>query len=255
LLAIEGIPPPRRPNAAATTPDTVSIVLRTSGGGQRISRSSLAQWSGAYDAETPLLLDLARTGSLVRVLSRSSDGPILRNVQLLTMCVGGPIGSEPWTQEEYVTDASGGADVLPARADADLLVLAKTADGRMGRVLVKAGVSRVEVVLTAGVVLTTTIRLFDDRTPTQADAYLVTRPVSLWMIPCVWDASGARFTSTRPVLLEAFDLRMEASAIEHTGPSALERKEHRYRLAVPAVDAQGRMVELPRLGPRAFDVR
>ncbi len=255
LFAIEGIPRPRQPSGGATTPDTVSIMLRTSGGGQRISRSSLAQWAGAYDAETPLLLDLAPTGSLVRVLSRSSDGTILPSVQLLAMSVGGPIGSEPWTQEEYVTDASGGADVLSVRADADLLVLAKTTDGRMGRVLVKAGIPRAEIVLTAGVVLATTIRLFDDRTPTQADAYLVTRPVSLWMIPCVWDASAARFTSTRPVLLEAFDLRMEASAIEHTGPSAFERKEHRYRLAVPAAEAQGRTVELPRLGPRAFDVR
>jgi hypothetical protein len=29
-----------------------------------------------------------------------------------------------------------------------------------------------------------------------------------------------------------------ASAIEHTGPFRLERKEHRYRLAVPAVEAR-----------------
>jgi len=255
LVAIEGIPPPRQPNADATTPDTVSIVLRTSGGGQRISRSSLAQWAGAYDAETPLLLDLAPTGSLVRVLSRSSEGTILPNVQLLAMCVGAPIGSEPWTQEEHVTDASGGADVLSARADADLLVLAKTVDGRMGRVLVKAGVSRAEVVLRAGEVFVTTIRLFDGRTPARAYADLVTRPFSRWTVPCVWDAAAARFTTANPVLLDLFEVQMDAEAIEQTGASALERKEHRYRLAVPAQDAQGRTVELPRLHPRAFEVR
>jgi hypothetical protein len=172
------------------------------------------------------------------------------------MCVGGAPGGEHWSEEEYVTDATGGADIVVARADADLLVLAKTADDRaMGRVLVKSGTSRAEVVLIAGEVLTTAIRLFDGRSPVRADAYLVTRPISRWSVPCVWDAARMRFASARPVVLDLFDLRMDASAIEQTGSSVLDRKEHRYRLALPAKDAQGKTVELPRPVPGAFDVK
>ena len=64
-----------------------------------------------------------------------------------------------------------------------------------------------------------------------------------------------RFASARPVVLDLLDLRMDASAIEQTGSSVLDRKEHRYRLALPAKDAQGKTVELPRLVPGAFDIK
>lgn len=247
LIAIEEIPPPRAPSPDVASPDAVAWVLRSSGGGQRVSRSSLAQWARAYDPETPLVLDLVPGGSIVRILVRSSDGVAQPNVELLAMCVDGVQGSEAWTEEEHVTDAAGGADILPPRADLDLLVLAKTGDGRMGRVPVKAGVRRAEVVLTRGDVLATTIHLVDGRTPVEGHAYLSTRPHSRWSVPCVWDATASRFTSAQPVLLEAFELRMDVYAYEATGRSALERKELRYRLAVPAQDAQGKTVELPRL--------
>lgn len=255
LIAIEGIRRPSTTDVDATSEGPVSLVLRSSGGRQHLSTCSVAQWARAYDAGTPLRLDFAPSGLTVHVLSQSSDGVRLPNVQLLTMCLGGAVGSEHWTQEEYVTDSSGGADIVVPRADADLLVLAKTRDGRMGRTLVKAGDSRADVVLSPGDVLVTSIRLFDGRTPVQATAYLVTRPISGWTIPCAWDATHAQFSSVRPVALEFFDVRIEASAIEETGSSPLDRKEHRYRLAVLAKDAQGKTIELPRLTPQAFNVK
>jgi hypothetical protein len=255
LLAIQGIPTPRSANADATNTDAVTLVIRSSGGAQRPSVSSLALWARAYDPQTPLLVDPAPVGAVVRVTSRSSDGAVLPNVQLLTMPVGIAIGGEQWEQEETVTDSAGAAEVLAPRPGAGVLVMARSDDGRMGRTLVGAGDTRADVMLTAGEVLSTTIRLYDGRSPASGDAYLVTRPFSRWTVPCAWDAASARFTSVRPVLLELFDIRMDASSFEQTGSSPLDRKERRYRLAMPAKDAQRKTVELPRLDPHAFDVK
>jgi hypothetical protein len=161
LFAIEGIP--RLGNGTPARRRRHGLVrARTSGGG-RISRSSPS--GRAYDAEAPLLLDLAPTGPRV-FRGRRTDDPA--NVQLLTMCVGGLIER---AIREYVTDASGGADASGARRCGSSSARRLR---RRGGACSSRPVACAEIALTAGWCRHDD-PLFDDRTPTQADAYLVTR--------------------------------------------------------------------------------